>query len=248
VKEVGDSTTKDTFSSAELSALRNDLLQGVQIDSREAAELLQVFLMGRGYGASPAAVVDAMARVEMSGCSMPVLQRELEALALRCERPAIEIRGSMPTVSVVQILTASIAPVIVISGVGLLLLSITNRYGRVIDRARLLARDLAESDPESARRRHLNDQLRFTNRRAHMLRSSMLYASTSIFFVSLTVLSLFAEQLLQLHKDLIALPFFALCLISLVVSMYYSIRDITVSLAALDLEVSERLRGGLHLP
>ena len=154
----------------------------------------------------------------------------------------------MPTVSVVQILTASIAPVIVISGVGLLLLSITNRYGRVIDRARLLVRDLEESDPESARRRHLNDQLRFTNRRAHMLRSSMLYASTSIFFVSLTVLSLFAEQLLKFHEDFMALEFFALCLISLVVSMYYSIRDITVSLAALDLEVSERLRGGLHLP
>jgi len=154
----------------------------------------------------------------------------------------------MPTASVVQILTASIAPVIVISGVGLLLLSITNRYGRVIDRARLLARDLAESDPESARRRHLSDQLRFTNRRAHMLRSSMLYASTSVFFVSLTVLSLFAEQLLQLHKDLIALPFFALCLISLVVSMYYSIHDITVSLAALNLEVREQLRGDLHLP
>ena len=154
----------------------------------------------------------------------------------------------MPTASVVQILTASIAPVIVISGVGLLLLSITNRYGRVIDRARLLARDQAESDPESARRRHLIDQLRFTNRRAHMLRSSMLYASTSIFFVSLTVLSLFAKQLLQLHKDLIALPFFALCLISLVVSMYYSIHDITVSLAALNLEVREQLRGDLHLP
>jgi methylmalonyl-CoA decarboxylase len=69
----------------------------------------------------------------------------------------------MPTVSVIQMLTASIAPVIVISGVGLLLLGITNRYGRVIDRTRLLVRDLAESDPESARRRHLNDQLRFTN-------------------------------------------------------------------------------------
>ena len=82
MKKVGDNTTKDTFSSAELSALRNDLLQGVQIDSREAAELLQVFLMGRRYGASPAPVLDALARVEMSGCSMPVLQRELEALAL----------------------------------------------------------------------------------------------------------------------------------------------------------------------
>lgn len=154
----------------------------------------------------------------------------------------------MPTFSVVQILTASIAPVIVISGVGLLLLSITNRYGRAIDRARELARELADSDPESARRRHLNDQLRLLNERAHMLRSSMLSASSSIFFVSLTILSLFAEQLLGLQKDFLALPFFALCLLSLVVSMYFSIRDITVSLAALDLEVNERLRGDLHLP
>jgi hypothetical protein len=152
----------------------------------------------------------------------------------------------MPTFSVVQILTASIAPVIVISGVGLLLLSITNRYGRAIDRARLLASDLGQSDPESAQRRHLSEQLRLTNERAHVLRSSMLYASTSIFFVSLTVLSLFAEQLLQLQRDFIALPSFALCLISLVVSMYYSIRDITVSLAALELEVSDRMQS--HLP
>jgi hypothetical protein len=52
------------------------------IDSREAAELLQVFLMGRGYGVSPQAARDAVGRVEMSGCSMPVLQKELENLAL----------------------------------------------------------------------------------------------------------------------------------------------------------------------
>jgi len=154
----------------------------------------------------------------------------------------------MHTIYVVQILTASIAPVIVISGVGLLLLSITNRYGRAIDRARLLARELSDSDPESARRRQLSDQLRLTNERAHMLRSSMLYASTSIFFVSLTVLSLFAEELLSLQKDFIALPFFTLCLLSLVVSMYYSIRNITVSLAALELEVREGMQGELPLP
>jgi hypothetical protein len=41
-----------------------------------------VFLMGRGYGASPEAALDAVARVKMSGCSMPMLQRELEGLAL----------------------------------------------------------------------------------------------------------------------------------------------------------------------
>jgi Na+/melibiose symporter-like transporter len=152
----------------------------------------------------------------------------------------------MPTFSVVQILTASIAPVIVISGVGLLLLSISNRYGRAIDRVRLLARDLSESDPESARRRHLTEQLRLTNDRAHILKRSMLYCSICIFFVSLTILSLFAEQLVGLQRDFLALPFFALCLMALVMSMYYSIPDITVSLAVLELEVRDRVHGELH--
>ena len=69
---------KDRFTMTELAALRNDLLQGGMIDSYEAAELLQVFLMGRGYGVSPKAALDAAGRVEMAGCALPVLMHELE--------------------------------------------------------------------------------------------------------------------------------------------------------------------------
>src|SRR5437660_1528437 len=73
---------KDRFTMTELAALRNDLLQGGMIDSYEAAELLQVFLMGRGYGVSQTAALDAAGRVEMAGCALPVLQYELENLAM----------------------------------------------------------------------------------------------------------------------------------------------------------------------
>ena len=73
---------KDRFTITELNALRSDLLQGGMIDSFEAAQLLQVFLMGRGYGVSPKAALDAAGRVEMAGCALPVLQHELENLAL----------------------------------------------------------------------------------------------------------------------------------------------------------------------
>lgn len=73
---------KDRFTMTELAALRSDLLQGGMMDSFEAAELLQVFLMGRGYGVSPKAALDAAGRVEMAGCALPVLQHELENLAL----------------------------------------------------------------------------------------------------------------------------------------------------------------------
>jgi hypothetical protein len=73
---------KERFTVTELSALRNDLIQGGMVDSREAAEVLQVFLAGRGYGVSQTAAIDAAGRVEMAGCSLPVLERELEGLAL----------------------------------------------------------------------------------------------------------------------------------------------------------------------
>ncbi len=71
----------EKFSSGELAALRNELLQG-GLDAWEAAQLLQVFLSGRGYGVSPEAALDAVGRVEGAGCSLDSIQKELEHLAL----------------------------------------------------------------------------------------------------------------------------------------------------------------------
>ncbi len=71
----------EKFSAPELTALRNELLQS-GLDSRDAAELLQVFLMGHGYGVSPEAALDAMHKVEGSGCSLEVIGRELDRIAM----------------------------------------------------------------------------------------------------------------------------------------------------------------------
>ena len=46
----------------------------------------------------------------------------------------------MNLAEIIPVLQVSIGPVILISGVGLLLLTMTNRLGRAIDRARQLAR------------------------------------------------------------------------------------------------------------
>ncbi len=73
---------KEKFAVTELNALRIDLLQVGMVDCFQAAELLRVFLMGRGYGVCPQAALDAVGRVEISGCSLPILERELERLAL----------------------------------------------------------------------------------------------------------------------------------------------------------------------
>jgi hypothetical protein len=71
----------EKFSIGELAALRNELLMG-GLDSLQAAEVLQMFLKGRGYGVSPEAALDAAGKVEGAGCAIDVIQQELESIAL----------------------------------------------------------------------------------------------------------------------------------------------------------------------
>jgi hypothetical protein len=78
----------------------------------------------------------------------------------------------------IRILSACIAPVIVISGVGLLLLSMTNRHGRVIDRASELIRDL-EVTADGLRRKSLLEQVRLIYRRGRILQVSIILSSVS---------------------------------------------------------------------
>lgn len=73
--------TPEKFSSTELTALRNELITG-GLDSWDAAQLLQAFLIGRGYGVSREAALDAATRVEGAGCSIDAIQKELEGIAL----------------------------------------------------------------------------------------------------------------------------------------------------------------------
>ena len=65
----------------EMTALRNELVQG-GLDSLQAGELLQIFMMGHGFGVSPDAAKDAALRLEGRGCSLEMIRKELEGLAL----------------------------------------------------------------------------------------------------------------------------------------------------------------------
>lgn len=139
--------------------------------------------------------------------------------------------------SLIRILTASIAPVIVISGVGLLLLSMTNRYGRAIDRARDLTKDLdAAEDPD--RCGLLVEQVRIIYLRARSLRRAIILSSASILFVVVTVLSIFTGQVMGANADYVSVPCFGLCLLCLLGSLYYFLQDVGTSLKALELEIS----------
>jgi len=71
----------EKFSVAEVTALRSELLQS-GLDFFQTAEVLKLFLAGRGYGVSPESALDAAGRIEGSGCDVDALHKELENLAL----------------------------------------------------------------------------------------------------------------------------------------------------------------------
>jgi hypothetical protein len=71
----------EKFSTAELANLRADLLRS-GIDSRQAAEILTSFLIGRGYGVDSQQVREVALHIERLTCSPECMQAELERVAM----------------------------------------------------------------------------------------------------------------------------------------------------------------------
>ncbi|MGC2321146.1 MAG: hypothetical protein WA463_00815 [Terriglobales bacterium] len=69
------------FNLADVMTLRNELIEG-GLDSLQSGEVLQLFLMGHGYGVSRDAARDAAGRMGSAACSLEAMHQELERLAL----------------------------------------------------------------------------------------------------------------------------------------------------------------------
>ncbi len=140
-----------------------------------------------------------------------------------------------PVRELIPVLQMAIGPVILISGVGLLLLTLTNRYGRTIDRSRQLVRELREL--AGADRERLEGQIEILYRRARLIRLSILLAGVSVLLASVLIIVLFLTALLKLEVGLLISLLFIACMVALSGSLAAFIRDINLSLGALKLEL-----------
>ncbi len=73
-----------------------------------------------------------------------------------------------------KLMSASIAPVFLITGIGGILSTMALRYGRVIDRIRTLLRDGPKLYRKEIGTDHLNRELRSLYKRARLLRMSII--------------------------------------------------------------------------
>ena len=139
--------------------------------------------------------------------------------------------------NLIQLMQSAISPIVLISGVGLLLLSLTNRLGRAIDRSRHLVKEIEEGN--DTERKHIQIGILF--QRARILRASITSISLTILFASLMILLLFLGYFSKLSISFIFTSLFVLAIIGLISGVVLLVIDISFSLKALRIQVSDHL-------
>ena len=145
-----------------------------------------------------------------------------------------------PTLTeLIPILQIAIGPVILISGVGLLLLSMTNRLGRAIDRARILRQELrAGVSGDETRTR---GQLQILWYRADHIRQAIILSTVSALLAACLIIALFVATVLRLDTGWVIACLFTGCMVALIGSLVVFLWDINQALLALRLEIGDVL-------
>jgi len=142
---------------------------------------------------------------------------------------------------ILQVIQAAITPVVLISGVGLLLLTLSGRLGRIVDRTRIVAAERNLAAPEH--RGAFELQLRILGHRARLVRLALALSATSVAVSGLLITLLFLGLLLEWNVTVVCAVLFVVALLCLVLAMFVFVREIYHSLEALDLSVN-----GPHTP
>lgn len=138
---------------------------------------------------------------------------------------------AMTLAELLPVLQMAIAPAALVSGVGLLLLCMSQRFATVVDRTRSVAHAVASSPGSSsaAARR----QLALLVRRAWLLRGGVGAAGASVALTVLLMIVLVAGTLAGVDVAPAAIGLLLAGLLTLLVSLCLFLRDVTLSLNAL---------------
>lgn len=158
------------------------------------------------------------------------------------KRIDFDIITLMEIEQLVKTLQASVAPCLLISGFGFLLLTMTNRLGRATDRIRVLNHEA--HDAKGEHKKNLCRQIGIFFKRCRLLQAAIAFLTFSIFFVSLNVLLLFLNLSFTINLKHMIEFFFAASLVCLICSLSIFLLDIRITLQSIYIEINEHLAHG----
>lgn len=136
----------------------------------------------------------------------------------------------------IPILQTSVGPAILISSTGLLLLTMTNRLGHVIDRVRNLNASLL--DTNDGGKTKIVEEIQVLWKRTHLIQLAITLASVSALFSSVLIIILFISTLWKIEVAWLIALMFIISMGCLMGSLIVFIYDVNQSLMALRLELA----------
>jgi hypothetical protein len=140
----------------------------------------------------------------------------------------------------IPVLQTAIGPVILISGLGLLLLTMTNRLGRTIDRSRELLEEY--TDLSTTARSQVDREIIVLWKRAQYVRAAILLATATCLGAATIIILLFITSLFRIEVPLLVATVFIVSMISLISSLVFFLLDVNLTLSALRIELEGHKR------
>ncbi len=129
-----------------------------------------------------------------------------------------------PTPNVVHVIQLAVAPVFLLSGIGTVLMVLTGRLARIIDRARLLEDRLHEEPGD--RRTEMENEMKLLSFRARMVNYGLTFATTSALLVCLVIALLFVGSAAHIDFEGLISILFVGAMLALIASLGIFVREI----------------------
>lgn len=139
---------------------------------------------------------------------------------------------------IIPILQTAIGPTILISGVGLLLLTLTNRLGRIVDRSRILVKEFRAAGQNA--QDQYDKQLKVLWKRARLVRMAIALAAGSELLAAVLIIVLFSVAVTHVEITWLIGLIFVVCMLCLIGSLVAFLWDINLSLTASKHEIEWR--------
>jgi hypothetical protein len=137
----------------------------------------------------------------------------------------------------VKFLQSCISPIALISGVGLILLSLTNRLGRTIDKSRMIVNEINEGQSLADNKKRVELKILFN--RSKILRNSIVSISFSILTSSMLIPVLLIMNLFMIDLRTVGIVLFLFSMLGIILSAVFLFVDVRLSLKALEFEVED---------
>jgi hypothetical protein len=132
---------------------------------------------------------------------------------------------------VASVIELAVAPVFLLSAVGITLTVLTNRLARIVDRARKLEDLVKPADATDLRERQ--DQLRILARRARLMNWAITLSVVCAILVSCVVVALFLRASLEADLSKTISTLFIAAMLSFIAALIVFLREVFLSIYAL---------------